>query len=54
MSWKLKADRIRRQKLRVWDGGRVGEWEKEGRREVLGRAWGRGMIEMEEGVICEQ
>ena len=33
-----------------WDGGR-GHGEKEGRRGGLLRAWGNGMVEIEEGRV---
>ena len=35
-------------------GLQEGEREREGRRERLGRVWGNGIIEMEEGWIWEQ
>ena len=31
-----------------------GEEKRDGRKEGLGRAWGNGMVEMEEGTIWEQ
>ena len=55
-TWKLEADKIAWQKLGAWGQGIDGrlEGEGEGRKGGLGRAWGSGMVEMEEGQIWNQ
>ena len=53
----MEVDKITRQKLGAgglgWVGGK-GKWGERREKGGLGRAWGNGMIEMEEGLIWKQ
>ena len=46
----MEADKISRQNLRAWsEVWKVERWREKEERRGLGRAWGSGMVEMEEG-----